>query len=81
MYQFYGAGVGESPQGPMAAAEKNASTIVRGVAQAATCICDLKSGVALLDASAARSPELHAGPNDISTFEPGVYFVRFGVWR
>jgi aminopeptidase N len=51
-------------------------TIVRGVLNLQSEICNLKSAIVLLDVSGRKVLALHAGPNDISRLAPGVYFVQ-----
>jgi hypothetical protein len=52
------------------------TTLIRGVLNLQYATCNLKSEIALLDASGRRVMSLHAGPNDVSSLAPGAYFVR-----
>jgi hypothetical protein len=51
-------------------------TLVRGVLNLQSATCNLRSEIALLDASARRLMSLHPGPNDVSALAPGAYFIR-----
>ena len=77
IFQFYGAGVEETPHRPTGAVEANAATVVRGVlmmpgANGAW----RKANDVLLDAAGRMVMELRPGANDVSRLMPGVYFVR-----
>jgi len=50
-------------------------TIVRGILNLQSEICNLKSAIILLDASGRKVLDLAPGPNDVSHLAPGVYFV------
>lgn len=52
------------------------TTVVRGVLNLQSATCNLKSEIALLDASGRRLMSLHPGANDVSALAPGAYFVR-----
>jgi hypothetical protein len=52
------------------------ATVVRGVLNLQSEICNLRSEIALLDASGRRVLKLRAGANDLSRLPAGVYFVR-----
>jgi len=78
--EFYGAGVEEERSTPYALRATPAPTIVRGVLE----LSPGKPGqsttgqslVFLLDVSGRKVMELQPGPNDVSRFGAGVYFVR-----
>jgi outer membrane protein assembly factor BamB len=55
------------------------ATIVRGVLFFGPSAVSCKPSAVLLDVSGRRVAALHAGPNDVSRFAPGVYFVRSGL--
>jgi hypothetical protein len=42
-------------------------------------MCNLQSEIVLLDISGRQVTALHPGPNDLSHFAPGVYFVRLNA--
>jgi hypothetical protein len=77
IYQFYGAGV-EEGKTSNALRMTPVPTIIRGVLELAA--VDSRQHTAyraeLLDATGRRVAELHSGPNDVSRFGAGVYFVR-----
>jgi hypothetical protein len=50
-------------------------TIVRGVLNLQSAICNLQSETALLDISGRKALDLHPGANDVGLIPPGVYFV------
>jgi len=66
----------EERHDPQASSPKPQATLVRGVLNLQSATCNLKSEIALLDASGRRVMSLHAGPNDVSSLAPGAYFVR-----
>jgi hypothetical protein len=76
IYQFYGAGVEETPNAEVRSTNA-IPTVVRGVLELAV---DSRQHTAyraeLLDATGRRVAELHPGPNDVSRFGVGVYFIR-----
>jgi hypothetical protein len=55
--------------------EKAGATIVRGVINLQSAICNLKSEIGLLDVSGRKVMALTPGPNDVRALSPGVYFV------
>jgi hypothetical protein len=59
-----------------AAAANAGATIIRGVLNLQSATCNLKSEIALLDASGRKVMSLHSGSNDVSDLPPGAYFVR-----
>jgi len=68
-------GVAEGPLTPAARPEAR-PTVVRGVLYLTSAFCNLTSDFVLLDASGRKAMELTAGPNDVSSLAPGVYFVE-----
>jgi hypothetical protein len=76
-----GGGIEESPK-PQASSSKPAATIVRGVLLLPRDMTELPGNSArvprpaLLDVAGRKVMELWSGPNDVSGFPPGVYFVR-----
>jgi hypothetical protein len=54
------------------------ATVVRGVLNLQSTICNLKSEIALLDASGRQVLQLRPGSNDLSHLPAGVYFVENG---
>jgi len=76
IFQFYGAGVEESPPRPTGAAAVNPGpTIVRGVLWLATSPSTSSSPSWLLDISGRKVLELKPGANDVRHLAPGVYHV------
>ena len=53
----------------------NTATIVRGVLNLQSAICNLQSEVVLLDITGRPVLALHPGENDVSRLAPGVYFM------
>jgi hypothetical protein len=80
IYQFYGAGVeeGDKPWQPTAYSLQPTATVVRGVLEVSQQLTanSLQPKLELLDAAGRRVEELRPGPNDVSRFGAGVYFVR-----
>ena len=68
-------GVAETPSA-VAPTTSVGPTIVRGVLNLQSAICNLKSEIALMDAAGRKVLDLRPGPNDISRLSPGVYFVH-----
>jgi hypothetical protein len=79
IYQFYGAGVAETPNAEVRT-PNSGPTVVRGVLELAV---DSRQHTAyraeLLDISGRKVMALRPGPNDVSSLAPGVYFVIHGV--
>ena len=77
IYQFYGAGVEETPNAEVRTADPM-PTIVRGVLVLGAVDGRQQSGyrAELLDAAGRRVMGLKAGANDVRALAPGVYFVR-----
>jgi len=66
----------EEHQTPTAGRQTPTATIVRGVLNLQSAICNLKSEIVLLDASGRHVLDLRPGANDLSRLPAGVYFVR-----
>jgi hypothetical protein len=75
VYQFYAAGV-EEGKTPDAERTTPVPTIVRGVLCLPASSVVRQASSVLFDISGRAVTELHSGPNDVSQFSPGVYFVR-----
>jgi len=69
-----GAGVEENFK-PQAASRKLAPTVVRGVINLQSAVCNLQSEIVLLDISGRKALDLHPGTNDVRGLSPGVYFI------
>jgi len=65
-------------QTPNAKRQTLAATVVRGVLNLQSTTCNLKSEIALLDASGRRVQQLWPGANDLSRLPAGVYFIENG---
>ncbi|MBN2537621.1 hypothetical protein JXB37_05040 [candidate division WOR-3 bacterium] len=74
-----GVGISE-PHAPVApparVGERRTPTIVRGVLDLQSALCNLESGIVLLDASGRKVMTLTPGENDVRHLSPGVYFIR-----
>ena len=66
----------EEHQMPHAIRPRREPTIVRGILNLQSATCNLKSEMALLDASGRQVLPLLPGANDVSRVPPGVYFVH-----
>jgi hypothetical protein len=75
VFQYYGAGVEETP-GAGARPANTRPTVVRGVLWLTPATSHKPQAASLLDAAGRKVAELHAGANDVSRLSPGVYFVR-----
>ncbi|MEO0078687.1 MAG: hypothetical protein ABIK86_06800, partial [candidate division WOR-3 bacterium] len=71
--EYVGTGMEETTQ--LESRMTNA-TIVRGKLNLQSAVCNLKSKMALLDATGRSVLDLLPGPNDLRQLAPGVYFVR-----
>jgi hypothetical protein len=71
-------GIQEMPDGEVRMTNAGPS-IIRGVLNLQSAICNLKSEIVLMDASGRKVLTLRAGPNDVSHLAPGVYFVHSAV--
>ena len=67
-------GIQEMPDGEVRMTNAGPS-IIRGVLNLQSAICNLKSEIVLMDASGRKVLALRTGPNDVSRLSPGVYFV------
>jgi len=76
IYPFYGI---EERSTPYALRQTPNPTIVRGILNLQSAICNLQPEVALLDAAGRKVLDLVPGPNDVSRLAPGVYFLREAV--
>jgi len=75
IYQFYEAGVEETPNAEVRAA-KCQPTIVRGMLFLPASGVERGASSVLGDVSGRKVLDLQPGPNDVSRLAPGVYFVR-----
>jgi aminopeptidase N len=71
-------GIEEMPNASLRATNVG-PTIVRGVLNLQSAICNLQSAIVLMDASGRKVLALRTGPNDVSHLAPGVYFVHSTV--
>jgi aminopeptidase N len=71
-------GIQEMPDGEVRMTNAGPS-IIRGVLNLQSAICNLKSEIVLMDASGRKVLALRTGPNDVSRLAPGVYFVHSAV--
>jgi hypothetical protein len=74
VYQFYCAGVEETPNTEVRT-ENRMPAIVRGVLMMGQQLAASGSRPELVDATGRTVAELHAGANDVDYLAPGVYFV------
>jgi len=77
IYQFYGAGVEETPNDEVRSTNA-IPTVVRSVLFLPDAVSGERLAVSawLLDISGRKVADLHPGANDVSRFGTGVYFVR-----
>ena len=68
-------GIGEQPP-VLLDAPKQSTTVVRGVLELAPGGPGQSTTVFLLDISGRKVMDLHPGPNDVSRFDAGVFFIR-----
>jgi hypothetical protein len=83
IYEFYGAGVEETPNAEVRSANA-IPTFVRGVLELPQAASHKPQAASwLLDISGRKVMELRPGANDVGRMSPGVYFVRLasGVGR
>jgi hypothetical protein len=76
VYQFYGAGVEETPSGEVPASSPRPNIIRSVLSVPDVTGCTSRAASSLLDALGRKVMDLRPGANDVRALAPGVYFVR-----
>jgi hypothetical protein len=76
VFQFLGAGIEEERSTPDASRIAPGATVVRGVLNLQSAVCNPKCQMALFDLCGKLVMPLRPGHNDVRGLAPGIYFAR-----